>query len=183
MGALGRASQGQGRGFAGPCPDLRRGHFGGVLKRFGLGLGLALGLAWVTACSPAGPRPIAYGKEACANCLMTVSDDRFGAELVTRTGKVYVFDSAECLAEFVQSHRGEAEGSLWVTQVDRPGELVPVSRATFVRTAAISSPMGLGVAALALDRPAPAGMTGPRLSWAQVVALADTRKVEREAER
>ncbi|HEX9109308.1 MAG TPA: hypothetical protein VF832_18830, partial [Longimicrobiales bacterium] len=151
-----------------------------------VGFAFAIALAFAllaVGCSPAGPRPIVYGKEACANCLMTVSDDRFGAELVTRTGKVYVFDSPECLAEYVQAHKGEAEGSLWVTELDRPGALVSAERAAFVRTPAISSPMGLGVAALDARRPAPQGLTGPRLSWAQVVALAGTRGVPGVVER
>ncbi len=137
---------------------------------------LALIVGLLAACGPAGPRPIAYGKEACANCLMTVSDSRFGAELVTRTGKVHVFDSAECLAEYVRAHPAEATGSLWVTDFGRPGTLLPAAGADYLRTSEISSPMGLGVAAFDRQTGRPAGLTGVSLSWVQVLALAGPRQ-------
>ncbi len=162
-GSFARQGQGQRQGQTLDGPGRK---FRGVLA-------LIIGL--LAACAPAGPRPIAYGREACANCLMTVSDSRFGAELVTRTGKVHVFDSAECLAEYVRAHPAEATGSLWVTDFDRPGTLVPAGGAAYLRTSEISSPMGLGVAAFAPGEGRPEGLTGVSLSWAQVMALAVPR--------
>ncbi|MGB5288980.1 MAG: hypothetical protein WBN42_10875, partial [Ignavibacteriaceae bacterium] len=41
------------------------------------------------------PEPINYGKDECEFCRMQISDNRYGAELVTDKGKVYKFDSIE----------------------------------------------------------------------------------------
>lgn len=132
-------------------------------------------LAGAAACAAPGPRPIAYGRESCARCSMTVSDPRFGAELVLRTGKVRVFDSIECLAAYVAAYPPEKVASAWVTDVTRPGKLIAAAHATYVRTRRIDSPMGLGLAALgpasAATR-ARAGFEGPTLTWPQVLALA-----------
>ena len=46
-------------------------------------------------------RPLAYGEENCTECWMTLEDDRYGAELLTRTGRAYPFDSIECLVAFL----------------------------------------------------------------------------------
>ena len=46
-----------------------------------------LGLMSFTSCS-AGPEPIRYGQDNCHHCKMTLTDKRFGAEIVTQKGKV-----------------------------------------------------------------------------------------------
>ena len=58
---------------------------------------------------------------------MTIVDQRFAAELVTRTGKVYAFDDAGCLATFAASGPVGPEQihSAWVTDFRLPGTLIP----------------------------------------------------------
>jgi copper chaperone NosL len=116
------------------------------------------------ACAAPGPRPIAYDRDVCAFCSMTVSDPRYGAELITVKGKVHTFDSIECLASYYLTSRATTR-SLWVTDA---GRLVPAERARFRRAAPDAegnSPMGLGLSAAA----------GGTLGWADVLAM-----VERE---
>jgi copper chaperone NosL len=120
------------------------------------------------ACS-SGPRPIALDRDGCAYCRMTISDPRYGAEMVTAKGKVYTFDSVECLAGFALQQPGRA----YVTDFARPGTFVPAERATFVRAAGLHSPMGRGNPAFA-TRP-DAGTLGGEveyLTWAQLLDLA-----------
>ena len=47
-------------------------------------------------------RPIDYGADECDYCKMIIMDQRYGSELVTEKGKVYTFDAAECLIEYLQ---------------------------------------------------------------------------------
>ena len=54
-----------------------------------------------------GPEPIAYGHDGCAYCEMTIMDQRYGTELVTDKGKIFKFDSVECLVRYLKE--GEAE--------------------------------------------------------------------------
>ena len=58
---------------------------------------------FLTSCSSA-PEPIQIGKEACSYCKMTISDARFGGEIVTTKGKVYKFDDMHCLAAFLKEN-------------------------------------------------------------------------------
>lgn len=124
------------------------------------------------ACATAGPRPIAYDRDVCAFCSMTVSDPRYGAELVTVKGKVHAFDSIECLASYYLANRA-ATRSVWVTE---SGRLVPAERARFRRAAPDAegnSPMGLGLSAV------PDGTLG----WTDVVAMVQREGLPSPGER
>ncbi|MGK9369103.1 nitrous oxide reductase accessory protein NosL [Melioribacter sp. Ez-97] len=92
------------------------------------------------------PEPIDYGNIDCAYCQMTISDPKFGAELITHAGKKYFFDSSECLAAYIISNDAEYH-SAWVADYNKPGNLIEVNEALFIIDAGIKSPMGLGIAA------------------------------------
>ena len=139
---------------------------------------LALVLVAPLAACDGGPRPIAYGDEVCARCQMTVADERWGAEAVTARGRVYVFDSVECLAAWMLEQDPAEVASLWVTDFEDPPTLIAVERATFLRSPVLRSPMGMGLTAFGdgigeeaiLD-----AFAGEILDWDGVLAL-----VERE---
>lgn len=122
-------------------------------------------------CTP-GPQPLHYGAQTCAHCVMTLSDARYGAELVTRTGKTYAFDSVECLAAFIDGVDEAAVHSLWVTDFSQPETLIRVEDAIFLHSPALRSPMGAGLAAFPAEAP-PADLDGTLLDWPAVRALAD----------
>ncbi len=110
---------------------------------------LLLIAALVLAGCEVAPQPIRYGEDVGEHCRMTISDERFGTELLTTTGKAYKFDSVECLAGYVLAHPEAAEEahSLWVTSYDDPGTLVPLGDAFFLYAPSIRSPMGQNLAA------------------------------------
>lgn len=134
-------------------------------------LGLLLAAA---ACGAPGPRPLAYGAENCAHCHMTLADARYGAELLTTTGRVIPFDDVGCLASFVATNGIPAArvGSLWVSDFLPPHALLAVSRAVFLRSDALHTPMDYGIVALA---PGPradsvrAALGGDLLPWDRVL--------------
>ena len=83
---------------------------------------------------------------------MGLADDRHGAELLTPTGKVYPFDSAECLADWVMNDADAAEiHSAWVTDFSNPGTLIRADQAYFLASPTLQSPMGLGLSAFARE--------------------------------
>lgn len=112
-------------------------------------LGLLLGLALVIGCSPRGPKDIRYGEELCDYCHMTITDPAFAAQLVTRTGKVYVFDDVGDLAAFTTEERVPAEEvhRIWVNLFLHPEDRIPVGDAVFLRSDRLRSPMASGLAA------------------------------------
>lgn len=97
------------------------------------------------------PRPIAYGEVNCAHCQMTVSDNRYGAELVNDKGKPFYFDSAECLAAYLHQNPQTAENAAFVLVTDftRPNELIDARSASFIQSKALPSPMGMYLTAVA----------------------------------
>ncbi len=48
---------------------------------------------------------------------MLITDNKYGAELITTKGKIYKFDSMECLVEFslVKNTLGDITNNLFVT--------------------------------------------------------------------
>ncbi len=110
---------------------------------------LVLILFLTAGCSPE-PKPIAYGAANCTHCNMTVADNRYGAELVNDKGKAYFFDSAECLMAYANEQPEQTENAafLLVTDFTRPGELIDATKATYLQTIALPSPMGMYMTAI-----------------------------------
>lgn len=136
-------------------------------------------LLLAAACSEPVPRVLAEGEDTCAHCHMTLAEARFGAELVTRTGRVYAFDDAGCLASFVAGGTVPADRihSLWVSDFTRPDSLLAVERAVFVRHPALRTPMNYGVVAVSSGAAADSllaalGDGGRRTDWDEILAAA-----------
>jgi len=100
------------------------------------------------ACTPA-PEPIRFGEDNCHSCKMTMTDKRYGAELVTKKGKVYKFDDLNCLNNFIKSGEVPAENTAFTLAVDfkKGGQFVDVNQAYFLYNEALKSPMRADVAA------------------------------------
>lgn len=139
-------------------------------------------LALVGAACARGPRPIEYGVDECAQCRMQVADARYGAELVTRTGRVLVFDAIECLARFRLADSTAARAkSLWVTDHERPGTLIDATGAVYLRSDSLRSPMGMNLTAFAGNADTGAlrrRFGGAVLRWPQVLALVQTQSAQ-----
>lgn len=138
-------------------------------------MGVLAGLAVALACAAPVPRPIAYGTDQCAHCHMTLADPRYAAELVTRTGKVLVFDDIGCLAAFLATGEvaRDAVYSTWAHDYASPGDWVRAGELSFVRSDAFHTPMGSGLVALARPQVGDslsAALGGERLDWVQVLA-------------
>lgn len=154
----------------------------GILLAAGVAAAPALGA--LAACAPAGPRPIAYGRDECAYCRMVISDPRFGAALVTAKGRTVVFDSVECLASWYDLGRDErgrdGARSLWVSDYNRPRKLLDATRARYLRVAGPASPMGKGLIAVASDADARLVAGASETSgWDMVVATVRREGMER----
>lgn len=130
------------------------------------------------ACSAPGPRAIVLHQDACNYCRMTISDARFGGEVVTSTGKVLTFDSLECLASFVRLANAETIDSVYTMDAQHPGTLVNVRSAGFLRDAiAMRSPMGravVGFASPALAEQQRAMLGGAVVTWTDLVNAVDS---------
>lgn len=94
------------------------------------------------------PEKIVVGKDNCAECKMTIMDTKFGAEIVTKKGKIYKFDDAHCVATFFKRRGVELSSIRKTLFVDyNNGEFVEVKQAEFVVSSLLKSPMGGNAAA------------------------------------
>lgn len=127
--------------------------------------------AFVAACGGTGPRPVVLGEDSCAHCRMEVSDARFATEAVTRTGRVNVFDSIDCLANYVRGAEPGSIAKVWVTDFDRPGTFVEAADAGFLVGSAVQGPMGSTVAFASPEaaRAAQARFGGAPRDWAALL--------------
>lgn len=55
-----------------------------------------------SSCNP-GPESIKLGVDNCYFCKMTISDLRYGAEIVTKKGRIYKFDDSHCLLSYLKT--------------------------------------------------------------------------------
>lgn len=103
---------------------------------------------FVLACS-AEPEPLHFGKDNCYTCKMTLMDRKFGAEVVTKKGKVYKFDDINCMINFNNSGYEPESNVAYRLVVDfsKPGTLIKAEDAFYVKSEQIKSPMASEVAA------------------------------------
>ncbi len=103
----------------------------------------------LASCGTVGPRPLVAGTDECAKCRMMITDPRFGAEVITRTGRIQTFDAVECLASYVAAADSAAIHSIWVQDFEHAGTWIAAEQAVFITGAAVASPMGRSLLALA----------------------------------
>jgi copper chaperone NosL len=100
-------------------------------------------------CAPENKK-IQFGVDQCEHCKMTISDPKYGAEIVTDKGKIYLFDSIECLISYyskVDKNISNEFKSLWTVDYLTKGDLIDAKKAKYLRSEALHSPMGLNIAA------------------------------------
>lgn len=127
-------------------------------------------------CSKPGPSPIKYGTDLCHYCDMTIADKAFGTELVTKKGKVFKFDSIECLAAAEHKQTGAPADfhSRWTTDFNNPGSFLRIDNAILVATDRQKSPMGIGLVAVRDQKAAKdliAAKGGRVVSWEETIQL------------
>jgi len=95
------------------------------------------------------PQPFQLGKDNCSFCKMSISDPRFGAELITNKGKIYKFDDAHCLLAYIKSGEISSKDIKDVYFVTFSGnhDFVRSEEALLLKSDALKSPMNGNIAA------------------------------------
>jgi len=91
------------------------------------------------------PEPITYGQDGCTYCEMTIMDQRYGTELVTSKGKVFKFDSIECLVRYLKEGQVEQSNVKLVlcTPFNHPETLENAEHSHILHSPGMPSPMGM----------------------------------------
>lgn len=89
-------------------------------------------------------KPLDYGNDICAYCKMELADKHFGAEILTKKGKIYIFDSFECMINFKKSfpvNNNEID-KIVVSDASKEGILIDAYTALYLHSFNFPSPMG-----------------------------------------
>jgi copper chaperone NosL len=99
------------------------------------------------------PQPIRVGRDQCDFCKMTISDNRFGAEIITNKGKIYKFDDAHCILKFLDSKAvlQEEIAGTYFTDFSSPHALIKAERAHFLQSPGLKSPMNGNIASFSQE--------------------------------
>jgi copper chaperone NosL len=120
------------------------------------------------------PEQIRYGEDACHHCKMTLMDKKFGAELVTRKGKIYKFDDVNCMLSFYNLGEVATDDFSHKLVVDfsKPTTLIEADRAFYLKSPKIQSPMISQIAAFGNEQDMKAAkneLSGIYLVWGELV--------------
>jgi copper chaperone NosL len=116
------------------------------------GSSAALAMLFLWGCGPQGPVPFQWGEDACSFCKMLLAEKGFAAQRINPKGKVYKYDSIECLLADLQAHPSQAGERLYVSDRSRPdAPLTEAGAAHYLQGGALTSPMGKSLAAFASE--------------------------------
>lgn len=122
----------------------------------------------------AGPEAIKVGTDNCSFCKMTISDVKYGGEIVTKKGKIFKFDDLHCLLEFKKANMVEQESIKDIYLVDFAGshELVNAKECFLLQGGTIKSPMNGDVIAFKSNddmKPFIKSLEAKETSWNELV--------------
>lgn len=92
-----------------------------------------------------GPREINFGQDKCDYCTMSVVDKPYATEVVTDKGKVYTFDSVECMINYLDENQDKAFSDILTCTMDNPGILQDAKTSYFLVSENMPSPMGANI--------------------------------------
>jgi len=108
----------------------------------------AMFLIFLSSCTTQ-PQAFNLGKDVCDDCRMTIMDAKFGGEIITKKGRIYKFDDAHCLANFIKSGNiQQADIAQTVfANYQSPNSFLDSKAAQFVISEQLKSPMNSNAAA------------------------------------
>lgn len=96
------------------------------------------------------PEPLNANSDHCETCHMQLADTRFGAEVITKKGRILKFDSLSCLAEYLAQSTQDTKQdtkSILVADYFNNGTLISHEKARYLKSDQIKGPMGANIVA------------------------------------
>ncbi|MGL2962815.1 nitrous oxide reductase accessory protein NosL [Flavobacterium sp. RSB2_4_14] len=100
-----------------------------------------IALLLLVSCGTDEPKPIKLNNDSCDFCKMTISNGKFGAELITEKGRYYKFDDVSCMIQFAKSNTVVPYKSFYVADYSKDNTLILAEQSFFLKGGTISSPM------------------------------------------
>lgn len=95
-----------------------------------------------------GPKPIMIGSDACSFCKMSIADKRFGAEIITKKGKIFKFDDMHCVLAFRKANtiNNNDIKAIYLVNFEEPHSFIEAPKAFLLKSDELHSPMSGNIA-------------------------------------
>ncbi|HET9057739.1 MAG TPA: nitrous oxide reductase accessory protein NosL [Chitinophagaceae bacterium] len=141
-------------------------------KRYALS-GMGFIVVFFFAACTTGPKPFKTGVDNCDFCKMTITDNRFGGELITKKGKVYKFDDLHCLLEFKKQVNDKNIKEIYLINFTGTHDFIRAKEAVLLSSENLKSPMGGNMAAFKNEEElviAKKQFAGTSLKWTEALS-------------
>ena len=128
----------------------------------------------IISCVSNEPKPIKLNVDSCEFCKMTISNGKFGAELLTKKGRYYKFDDLSCMMHYTKENTNVQVQSFFVNDYAKDNTLIPAEQSFYLRGGSINSPMRGNFAAFASDKDQDnfqKQLNAKMLTWEQVFTM------------
>lgn len=98
--------------------------------------------------------PIKLNVDNCDFCGMTISDGKYGSEVITQKGRVYKFDDVMCMINYGKENPNTKMATYYVSDYTKDNVLIPAETAFFLYGEAIQSPMRGGIISFSSEKEA-----------------------------
>lgn len=109
-------------------------------------MALLLLFSTLISCNNSEAQQIKLHKDRCNNCEMSISDGRFGAEIITQKGRTYKFDDVFCMLNYMKEKKVEFK-SYYIHDYSKKNMLIDAKTAFYVKSETLNSPMRGNIAA------------------------------------
>jgi copper chaperone NosL len=108
---------------------------------------ISIFIIFISGCSVE-PESIKVGSDNCHYCKMTISDDKFGAEVITKKGKIFKYDEIHCLnAEISEGGIDSANiKEMYFTDFCNGHSLIKSPNGFYLKSDRLKAPMGGDIA-------------------------------------
>ena len=122
-------------------------------------------------CTGQQPRAVRLNEDACAYCKMTINDQRFTTQVISKKGRQYLFDDISCMMLFRKDHTEISFEQYYAADFCAPHDYVAVEMLTFMASDSLRSPMGGNIAGFTKADSAKyyqQKFTATQLQWADI---------------
>lgn len=123
-------------------------------------------------CDSSQSQPIKLHGDKCDYCSMAISDAKFGAELITKKGRVYKFDDIQCLQRYCKENPKTEYASFFVHDYSKSNILIDATKAFYIHHESFNSPMRGDIAAFSSKEEATKHsnkLKVPIMTWANLI--------------
>lgn len=103
-------------------------------------------LFFLPSCNNKLAQPIKLNYDKCNFCEMSISDGRFGAEIITEKGRAYKFDDVHCLFGFVKENNRVKISKFYINDYLKKNVLIDAEKSFYIIIGELKSPMGGNIA-------------------------------------